>query len=166
MPRARRRLSKVLASITAAMTTWYATVASCGKAANPSKMRISNAASAEPILPKTSPPGHRKRGRTRYFARTTCWPSASFNISPAGDVSVPEDIAVMGYDDIEFAESTAVPISTIRVSGEAFGAAAVELLFEEMQLLGGTDHGQLPEEPSRHILFQPELVIRQSTTNR
>jgi LacI family transcriptional regulator len=81
-------------------------------------------------------------------------------------VSVPEDIAVMGYDDIEFAESVAVPLSSIRVSGEALGAAAVELLFEEMKLLAETKHGQLPDTPSRHILFQPELVIRQSTEKR
>lgn len=81
-------------------------------------------------------------------------------------LSVPRDIAVIGYDDIEFGASTSVPLSTIRVSGEALGAAAAELLFEEIEILSVTEHGQLPDAPSRHILFQPELVVRQSTTNR
>ncbi len=88
------------------------------------------------------------------------------HLTSTANVSVPEDIAVMGYDDIEFAQSMAVPLSTIRVSGEALGAAAVELLFEEMDLIAKTKRGELPQVASRHVLFQPELIIRQSTTNR
>ncbi|WP_435079931.1 LacI family DNA-binding transcriptional regulator [Clavibacter michiganensis] len=65
-----------------------------------------------------------------------------------GDVRVPEDIALIGYDDIAFASATVVPLSSIRQPSALIGATAVELL------LGGS---------SRQVLFQPELVVRAST---
>jgi len=65
-----------------------------------------------------------------------------------GDVRVPEDIALIGYDDIAFAASTVVPLSSIRQPSALIGATAVDLL--------------LAEGP-KHVLFQPELVVRAST---
>jgi LacI family transcriptional regulator len=79
------------------------------------------------------------------------------------DIRIPADLAVIGYDDIEFATSTAIPLSSVRVSAESLGVAAVELLFEEMALVGSARPGELPDAPSRHILFEPELVPRAST---
>ncbi|PPF57269.1 LacI family transcriptional regulator [Clavibacter michiganensis] len=65
-----------------------------------------------------------------------------------GDVRVPEDVALIGYDDIAFASATVVPLSSVRQPSALIGATAVELL--------------LDAEP-RHVLFQPELVVRAST---
>ncbi|MFE6254725.1 LacI family DNA-binding transcriptional regulator [Agromyces sp. NPDC057865] len=79
------------------------------------------------------------------------------------DIRIPSDVAVIGYDDIEFAASTAVPLSSVRVSAESLGVAAVELLFEEMELVASARPGELPDTPSRHILFEPQLVSRAST---
>ncbi|OXM72309.1 LacI family transcriptional regulator [Amycolatopsis sp. KNN50.9b] len=74
-------------------------------------------------------------------------------------VSVPGDIAVMGYDDIEFAKSTIVPLSTIRTPHVELGRAVADLLFEEMTVLeAGTD-----PEHRRQIDFSPKLVVRAST---
>jgi len=69
-------------------------------------------------------------------------------------VKVPDEVAVVGYDDIEFAASSLIPLSTIRAPHEGFGIAAVDLLSAEMA-----------GEPiaNRHIVFEPELVIRSST---
>ena len=78
-------------------------------------------------------------------------------------IRIPSDVAVIGYDDIEFAASTAIPLSSVRVSAESLGAAAVDLLFEEMALVAAAGEGELPETPSRHVLFEPELVPRAST---
>ena len=66
---------------------------------------------------------------------------------------VPQDIAIIGYDDIDFAAAATVPITSIRQPRERIGTEAVELLLAE---LDGT------EEP-RQIVFQPELVVRAST---
>lgn len=67
---------------------------------------------------------------------------------------VPEDIALIGYDDIEFATSTIVPLSSIRQPAKLIGRSAMELLEEEV-----SD----PEHRHRHVSFQPELVVREST---
>jgi DNA-binding LacI/PurR family transcriptional regulator len=70
---------------------------------------------------------------------------------------VPDDVAIIGYDDIEFAAAAAVPLSSIRQPREQLGRTATELLLEEV---GDPDHEH------RHVVFQPELVVRESTTAR
>ncbi|MFE1646859.1 LacI family DNA-binding transcriptional regulator [Microbacterium sp. P01] len=71
-----------------------------------------------------------------------------------GGVRVPEDVAIIGYDDIDFAQSTVVPLSSVRQPAREIGATAVDLLFETLE------H---PGEPPRHVRFRPELVVRAST---
>ncbi len=68
---------------------------------------------------------------------------------------VPEDIALLGYDDIEFAADAAVPLSSVRQPTLHIGRTAARLLVEEC------DH---PESHAhQQIMFRPELVIREST---
>ena len=74
---------------------------------------------------------------------------------------VPEDIAIIGYDDVSFAESAAVPLSSIRQPRHLLGQRAAELLLEEIDALDdGVPHAH------RHEVFPPELVIRRSTLHR
>ena len=73
----------------------------------------------------------------------------------AGGVRVPEDVALIGYDDIEFAETSLIPLSSVRLPHQAFGFAAVDLLLEEIA-------GTVGE---RHLVFDPELVVRASTVS-
>ena len=40
----------------------------------------------------------------------------------------PDDIALIGYDDIDFARSAAVPLSSIRQPSADIGATAIDLL--------------------------------------
>lgn len=70
-------------------------------------------------------------------------------------LSVPGDIAIVGYDDIDFAASTVVPLTTIRQPRESLARAALELLEEEIS--GKEDH-----QHGRHLL-QPQLIIRGSS---
>ena len=70
-------------------------------------------------------------------------------------LSVPQEIAIIGYDDIDFASSAVVPISSIRQPSESIGRTAVEMLIAE---LAGD------EQAGRDVVFQPELVIRATTT--
>ncbi|WP_435749281.1 LacI family DNA-binding transcriptional regulator [Microbacterium sp. PMB16] len=71
-----------------------------------------------------------------------------------GEVRVPEDLAIIGYDDIDFAQAAVVPLSSVRQPARAIGATAVELLLEALAS---------PRAAARHVRFQPELVVRAST---
>ena len=67
---------------------------------------------------------------------------------------VPDDVGLIGYDDIGFASAAVVPLSSIRQPSTLIGETAVQILLEE-----AAD----PALPPRHIVYQPELVVRQST---
>ena len=45
-------------------------------------------------------------------------------------VQVPDDIAIMGYDDIDFAASAAIPLSSVRQPREQLGRVAADTLLE------------------------------------
>ncbi len=70
-------------------------------------------------------------------------------------VDVPRDLAIVGYDDIEFAGAAAVPLSSIRQPRQLLGRTAAELLFAESDADDAHVHQQ--------VLFHPELVVRTSS---
>ena len=76
-------------------------------------------------------------------------------LSMFGDVRVPEEIALIGYDDIAFASAAVVPLSSIRQPSALIGSTAVDLLLREAE----AGESFVPEQ----IVFQPELVVRAST---
>jgi LacI family transcriptional regulator len=70
-------------------------------------------------------------------------------------VAVPDDVALVGYDDIEFAATSAVPLTSVRQPALQIGKTAATLLLEEVA------H---PEEHAhQQVVFTPELVARRST---
>ncbi|WNV92084.1 LacI family DNA-binding transcriptional regulator [Umezawaea sp. Da 62-37] len=71
---------------------------------------------------------------------------------------VPEDMAIIGYDDIEFAEAAAVPLTSVSQPRHLLGRTAAELLLSESRGSGGHQH--------RQVVFDPELVVRASTRLR
>ena len=73
-------------------------------------------------------------------------------------VSVPDDVALVGYDDIDFAAAAGVPLSSVRQPRQLLGRTATELLLVEAEGLPGHVHQQ--------IQFTPELVVRESTAGR
>jgi LacI family transcriptional regulator len=73
----------------------------------------------------------------------------------SGELRVPEDIALIGYDDIDFATATIVPLSSVRQPAALIGYTAVDLLLRE---LSDQEDGH-----ERSVLFRPELVVREST---
>jgi LacI family transcriptional regulator len=70
-------------------------------------------------------------------------------------LSVPGDLAIVGYDDIEFAAAATVPLTSVRQPRSRLGKAAMEMLVEEATDGKGHRH--------RQIVFEPELVVREST---
>lgn len=73
----------------------------------------------------------------------------------AGGARVPDDIAVVGYDDIEFAAIAAVPLTSVRQPAREMGRRATQMLLE--MIAGGTV-AQMSE------VYAPELIVRASTT--
>jgi LacI family transcriptional regulator len=71
------------------------------------------------------------------------------------EVDVPCDIAVVGYDDIEFAAIAAVPLTSLRQPARDIGRAAASMLLDEL----------LDPQAHRHRqqTFIPELVTRRSS---
>jgi LacI family transcriptional regulator, galactose operon repressor len=71
-------------------------------------------------------------------------------------VRVPDEFAIVGYDDIEFAAAAAVPLSSVRKPRQELGRRAAELLLAEAR------EGHRHEQP----VFAPELVVRESSMVR
>lgn len=71
-----------------------------------------------------------------------------------GSVLVPDQMALIGFDDITFAAAAAVPISSVRQPSRAIGQTALRILLEE-----SGDDTLIP----RQTVFRPELVVRAST---
>jgi LacI family transcriptional regulator len=70
-------------------------------------------------------------------------------------VDVPGDVALIGYDDIDFAAASTVSLSSIRQPTYKLGRLATELLLDECDNPDTHAHQQ--------IMFQPELVVRESS---
>lgn len=69
-------------------------------------------------------------------------------------VRVPDDLAILGYDDIDFAASAAIPLSSVRQPREQLGNVAADTLLEVI-----AD----PAARVRDVVLEPELVVRRST---
>lgn len=79
----------------------------------------------------------------------------------ARHLRVPQDVAIIGYDDIQFAAAATVPLSSIRQPRADLGRRAADLLLAEIDAA---------EQGSPHVheqvLFTPELVVRESSDFR
>ncbi|WP_329113178.1 LacI family DNA-binding transcriptional regulator [Streptomyces sp. NBC_01465] len=78
----------------------------------------------------------------------------------AAGVDVPGDLAIVGYDDIEFAAAAAIPLTSVRQPAVTLGALAAELLLGETEAAEGQPHEH------RRVILQPELVVRRSSLSR
>ncbi|MGU3435057.1 LacI family DNA-binding transcriptional regulator [Actinomycetes bacterium M1A6_2h] len=70
-------------------------------------------------------------------------------------VRVPEELAIVGYDDIDYAAGAAVPLTSIAQPRAELGRAAAELLLQ--QVAAPDDH------EFQQLTFSPSLVVRGST---
>jgi LacI family transcriptional regulator len=90
---------------------------------------------------------------TALFAANDLSALEAVRVARARGLRVPEDLSVVGFDDIPDAAASTPGLTTIRQSLPEMGAAAVRILLE---MLGGS----APE----HIRMPAELVLRGSTT--
>jgi LacI family transcriptional regulator len=66
----------------------------------------------------------------------------------------PDDVSVVGCNDMPFTDRFSPPLTTINISHDALGAAAAELLLERLDS---------PQAPNRTVVIEPSLVVREST---
>ncbi|MEC3978683.1 LacI family DNA-binding transcriptional regulator [Amycolatopsis sp. H20-H5] len=80
----------------------------------------------------------------------------------AAGVRVPDEMAIVGYDDIEFAAAAAVPLTSVRQPAARLGRTATELLIAETV----EPENGLPSHEHQAVVYSPELVVRDSTRVR
>ncbi len=94
---------------------------------------------------------------TAIFALNTLMALGALGAVAEGGCSVPRDLAVVGYDDLELAQSTSPPLNTIAQPKKEIGVQAVNLFVERISQ---------SSRPPRRLVLPPELIVRQSTQPR
>ena len=77
----------------------------------------------------------------------------------ASGLRVPQDMSVVGFDDIQMARFTVPPLTTIRMSPDDLTSAAVDSLIAQIGAAEGESIG-VPKE------IKTNLVVRQTTNFR
>jgi LacI family transcriptional regulator len=93
---------------------------------------------------------------TAVFAANDSLAIGALRWCQSHNLRVPDDIAIVGFDNIEFAEYAGVPLSSVNYAVEVVTRMAVDRL---MRLISAGDN--LPEP--RVTQIDPDLVIREST---
>ncbi|WP_434445435.1 LacI family DNA-binding transcriptional regulator [Lentzea sp. E54] len=87
------------------------------------------------------------------FAANDLMAQGAVDVLVARGRRVPEDVAVVGFDDSVPAELCRPPLTTVRQPVEAMAAKMAELLLLSIDA---------PDERPKSVIFEPELVIRAS----
>src|SRR5690606_27734040 len=69
------------------------------------------------------------------------------------DLVIPDDISIVGFDDMYWSTSLNPPLTAVRQSGYEIGRKAAELLLKKI-----AD----PRRPASSLVLDTELVVRQS----
>ena len=96
-----------------------------------------------------------KKRPTAVFARNDFTAVGALNAIKQAGLRVPEDIAVVGYDDIPLAAHTSPPLTTVRQPTREQGRVAAEFLLRRIKAV---EH-----LPRAERVFQCQLVVREST---
>jgi LacI family transcriptional regulator, galactose operon repressor len=111
-----------------------------------------NSVAGERAIRETLEKGHRP---TAVFCANDMLALGVMRALLAEGIRIPEDIALIGYDDVAFASLAHVPLTSVRQPTYQLGRTAAELLLAEIEETGDHDH--------RNVSFKPELVVREST---
>ena len=89
-----------------------------------------------------------------FFTCSDVFAAATINAAQRLGIRVPEDLSVIGFDNIEASRMTPPPITTISQPGFQMGQQACSILVEKIAN---------PALSNRRILLNTELIIRDST---
>ncbi|MGN6761752.1 MAG: LacI family DNA-binding transcriptional regulator [Leifsonia sp.] len=73
-------------------------------------------------------------------------------------VRVPDELAIVGFDDIEFASQAVVPLTSVARPIDVFARQAVAMLHERV-------HSDTGEGDPPLIFLEPKLIVRESTSH-
>ena len=96
-----------------------------------------------------------KRPPTAIFAVTDMTAIGAYGVARRRGLRIPEDLAVVGYNDIPLAGRLIPGLSTVHVPIHEFGTVAARMLLEQIEA------GELTP---RRVVFTPQLVVRGSTS--
>ena len=68
---------------------------------------------------------------------------------------IPDDVSVIGFDDIPLLEYLPVPLTTVRMPKAAMGEVAAQMLIRHIESRTAV--------PPQKVVLEAELVVRQST---
>jgi DNA-binding LacI/PurR family transcriptional regulator len=88
------------------------------------------------------------------FAANDLMAAGALGVLQRAGRRVPDDVALVGFDDSEPARSCRPQLTTIRQPVEDMGAEMARLLLA---------HIENPATPPRSVVFDPTLVVREST---
>lgn len=96
----------------------------------------------------------RERGMTALFCGHDSIAELIIREAPSFGLRIPDDLSVIGFDDLSTASHTSPPLTTIRQSMVEIGAAAVQTLLDLVD--------EVTSEPTER-LFDVYLIEREST---
>lgn len=97
----------------------------------------------------------RRRRPTAVFCANDLLAMGMLQQMSAHGVNVPQDLAIVGYDDIEFAAAATIPLTSVHQPRHALGRVAAELVLDESHNPDTHEH--------RHVQLDVELVVRASS---
>lgn len=100
-----------------------------------------------------------KNGVTAIFAFNDLMALGAIESIKGQGKSVPDDISVVGFDDISFSEMYSVPLTTVRIPVNSMGSQAARVLLTDL------NKGPNKAIEPKNFIFQPEFVVRKSTKN-
>ena len=101
---------------------------------------------AHQLLSSDAPP-------TALFAANNQLALGAFGYAQEHDLRIPDDVAIVGFDDAPWARLLNPPLTTVRQPAYEMGRRSAELLFERIDT---------PDRMPALITLGPELVIRRS----
>lgn len=92
---------------------------------------------------------------TAIFAANDLMALGAYKAIKERGLSIPNDIAVVGFDDADFAELIDPPLTTVKKSRTLMGSESARLM---MDLLNSQDEGKV-----KQILMPTRLIVRESS---
>jgi DNA-binding LacI/PurR family transcriptional regulator len=108
------------------------------------------AASAMLSRPRTTRP-------TAIFCFNDLIAIAVYKVAHRLRLRIPQDISLVGFDDIDMAELLGPPLTTMRLHAREAGARAAEIMISAVNAKG--------DFPAERVAFEPELVERESVAS-
>ena len=92
---------------------------------------------------------------TAIFATSDYMALGAFQAIAEEGLRIPEDIALVGFNDIEFTAMKGIELTTIGQKKFEMGALAVKTLVEKIE-------GSEGKPSTKEVLLRPELIIRKT----